>query len=112
MDISKLISELAAHRVASFKGYGIEVEFHRSEERSTPRVSPVQVQQETNQVIADLVAAATKQDAAAAADPGMAQSLDAEMSYDQIRDWSGSPDPLTQSVPLTGDIPTLTNEQS
>lgn len=108
MDVSKLIADLAAQGVASFKGYGIEIEFHRHREQATPTVLP-EINSH-NPVIAQLKKEV--QTEAPLADAGLAQSMDAELPYDKVLNWSASPDPSEAPTPLTGDSVPATNEQA
>lgn len=109
MDVSKLIADLAASGVASFKGYGIEIEFHRHREPPTPTSglaawlsNPDKPEPNKEQPKQEL----------APSDAGLAQSVDAELPYDKVLNWSASPDPSEQPTPLTGDAAAVTSEPS
>lgn len=105
MDVSKLIAELAGQGVASFKGYGIEVSFHSRLAQPIVISGPALGSNPPDQSV--------KQDAAKLpdGDAGLAQSMEAELSYDKVLNWSASPDPTEQQTPLTGDAVPVTNEQ-
>lgn len=109
MDVSKLIADLAAQNVSSFKGYGIEVSFHYKYGADKPS-PPENTLPEKSQKIA--TNPPENRQTEAPTDPGFAQSFEGELSYDKILNWSGSPDPLEPETPLTGDAVPLTNEQS
>jgi hypothetical protein len=98
MDISSLITDLAAKNVASFEGYGIKITFHkRSAEPQRSIVSDVQ---------APIPPQSSQQPSI---DPALAQTMDAEMPFDKILNWStqSADEPET---PLTGDSAPLTTE--
>ena len=98
MDITKLISDLSAHNVAHFEGYGIKVSFHKHQVKQIPIISePIELEKTESKKSEPLT------------DAALAQMPDAEMNFDQILNWSASPDQKDIPVPLSGES-TLTSE--
>lgn len=102
MDVSKLIAELASQGVSSFEGYGIKVSFH-------PKTTSGFFQGSVAEQLKP-IPQAPQEASETPIDPAMAQSMEGEMNYDKVLNWSASPDPGETDTPLTGDSAPLTSE--
>lgn len=101
MDISKLIADLSSHNVESFEGYGIKISFHRDLFKNDKHISKE----------SDVAPVLVKESPSIPQeDQGLAQSLDAELPYDKVLNWSASADQSESETPLTGDSAPLTNQ--
>lgn len=103
MDVKALLSDLGAHNVKDFEGYGIKVSFHSSNRIPVSTWTPPAEPPFDPPVEGSSVTSIDEI-------PGMSQSIDGELAYDKVLNWSASPDASEPDTPLTGDSAPLTNE--
>lgn len=112
MDIQNLVAFLSEKNVESFEGYGVKISFKKQIEKAlhdslvygtgAVRVKPDGVE---HIPFKDLTSVAAE------APMGLSQSIDGEMEYDRVLNWSASPDATPTETPLTGDATPLTSHQ-